>query len=235
MRARRLHNMRHAAIAVVTAAALSLPAAAASAQGLFEALFGGFRRAPTINASIEPLSTLFGGGAMRNTNTGPSTAYCVRTCDGRYFPIRAHAGTSSAEMCKAFCPAGETRLFAGAGIDNAVASDGSRYADLDNAYAYRERLVANCTCNGRDPFGLATLPAASDPTLRPGDIIVTKDGPMAFTGNRNKTADFTPVDAIRGLSQSTRDRISQVKVMPPNSGVAATGSIDTAARPPTRP
>ena len=78
-----------------------------------------------------------------------SSGYCVRTCDGRYFPVTAQGGVSTAEMCEAFCPASETRVYSGAAIDQAIAQDGSRYRELKNAYLYRERLVTNCTCNGR--------------------------------------------------------------------------------------
>ena len=35
--------------------------------------------------------------------------------------------------------------------------------ELRNAFAYRERIVDNCTCNGRDPYGLVTL---NRPTIR---------------------------------------------------------------------
>ena len=52
----------------------------------------------------------------------------------------------------------------------------TRYAALPNAFVYRERLVGDCSCNGRTSYGLANLDAARDPTLRPGDIIATKDG-----------------------------------------------------------
>jgi hypothetical protein len=38
---------------------------------------------------------------------------------------------------------------------------------------------------------------ASDPTLRPGDIVVTKDGLMAYTGKSGQAGAFTPVDAAR--------------------------------------
>ena len=66
--------------------------------------------------------------------------------------------------------------------------------DLDNAFLYRKQLVANCTCNGRDAFGLAPFEMASDPTLRPGDIVVTKNGLMAYTGKSGQAGAFTPVD-----------------------------------------
>ena len=96
-----------------------------------------------------------------------------------------------------------------------MASDGSRYADLANAFVYRKQLVAGCTCNGRNPFGLARLDVNSDPTLRRGDVVATKDGMVTFTGTKNNVADFTPVGADRNLPKSTRDKLSDVKIMPP--------------------
>ncbi len=88
-----------------------------------------------------------------------------------------------------------------AAIDHAVASDGSRYADLDTAFLYRKQLVAGCTCNGRDRFGLAHIDVNTDPTLRPGDIVATKTGLVAVTGMKNKVADFAPIDGDRGVTQ----------------------------------
>ena len=52
---------------------------------------------------------------------GHGTVYCVRTCDGRYFPLQRHAGTSPAELCQSFCPAAKTMVFSGSKIDTAVA------------------------------------------------------------------------------------------------------------------
>ena len=37
---------------------------------------------------------------------------------------------NAAEMCQAFCPSAQTKVFAGGGIDHAVAPDGSHYRDL---------------------------------------------------------------------------------------------------------
>jgi hypothetical protein len=92
------------------------------------------------------------------------------------------------------CPASKTKVFFGSTIDTAVAGDGTRYGSLDNAYLYRKRLVADCTCNGRDAFGLVPLPVAGDPTLRPGDIVVTANGLMAYAGKNVRGQAYTPVD-----------------------------------------
>jgi hypothetical protein len=60
----------------------------------------------------------------------------------------------------------------------------------------------------------------SDPTLRPGDVVATKSGLVAFTGTKNSVADFMPIDTYRGMSKNSRDKLSEVKIMPPNPGAA---------------
>ena len=42
--------------------------------------------------------------------------------------------------------------------------------------------------NGRDAFGLAPYDMTSDPTLRPGDVVATKDGFQAFGGRSGASA-----------------------------------------------
>ena len=118
----------------------------------------------------------------------------MRLCDGKSFPLERYPNATPVETCQAMCPASKTKVFFGTEIDGAAARDGARYANLDNAFLYRKQLVANCTCNGRDAFGLAPFGMASDPTLRPGDIVVTKDGLMAYTGKSGQVGAFTPVD-----------------------------------------
>jgi hypothetical protein len=220
-------------MALCVAGAVALPAAPASAQGFFEALFGGLRRAvsapPQAREFADPFSSLARAidrpperTIESNAARGPARAFCVRTCDGHYFPVLAHPGLSVAQACHAFCPASETRIYSGRDIDYAVARDGSRYAALKNAYAYRKHLTAGCTCNGRTAFGLAHIAVADDPTLRPGDVVATKKGLVAYTGEkRDKTAAFTPVENYSRFSKSYREMLSAVKIMPPNDGAPA--------------
>jgi len=171
-------QMRATWLAIALAIAVTA-AGEARAQNIFDMLFGGFRQqqqqppqqpgAPAPEGTIPPEQSYGGGGQ----------AYCVRLCDGRYFPLQPHPTASPAQLCSAFCPASQTRIFRGSPIENAVGPDGSRYAELKNAFVYRKQLVAGCTCNGKDAFGLVTLDAANDPTLRPGDAVATPDGKTA--------------------------------------------------------
>jgi hypothetical protein len=226
-----------AAMATALAWLVFVPPQPASA-GFFDRLFGDIRRAvEPSRAPSRGLDNPFSSLAnhlnppqehLRSDASGPARAFCVRTCDGHFFPVQAHAGVSAAESCRSFCPASETKLYAGSNIETASAGDGSRYGDLPNAFAYRKHLISGCTCNGRNPFGLARLDAGNDPTLRQGDIVAGKSGLMAFTGSRNSTAEFTPVENYSRLSKTAREKLAETKVAPTTNGSAATADITSA-------
>jgi len=229
------------ALGALAAALLALvPITHASAQSLIESFFGELDRAirgperpvermpapaTPARAFAEPLGDLGRhldrpAPSATRAEWNPAKAFCVRTCDGHYFPLRAHAGMSVAQACSAFCPASQTRIYSGGTIDYAVARDGSRYRDLPRAYAYRRQLVAGCTCNGRDAFGLAQIDAASDPTLRPGDVVATPNGLVAFTGAKDNSVNFTPVQSYSRFPQSIRAQLSALRVTPQDAPVA---------------
>ncbi|MFI4960729.1 MAG: hypothetical protein ACHP82_04670, partial [Hyphomicrobiales bacterium] len=66
--------------------------------------------------------------------------------------------------------------------------------------------------------------------LRPGDVVATKSGLVAFTGMKNKIADFTPIDSYRSLSKGARDKLSDIKIMPPNPGAPKVALVTLGAR-----
>lgn len=231
-------------VAVTATTFASAPASA----GFFDQLVGGLRHAFSHRseppAHAQPFADPFTSLAralnppssrqeriVSRDGAGPSRGFCVRTCDGHYFPVQANAGMSAAETCRSFCPASETRVYSGSNIDYATTADGSRYADLANAYRYRKQLVTGCTCNGRTAFGLAHVELANDPTLRPGDVVATKAGLMAVSGGRNRTAEYTPIQAST-LPATERAALAQVRVKA-DYGVPrseTTGSITPSGR-----
>jgi hypothetical protein len=204
---------------------LVLTPRAASAEDLFGFLFGGGQRQqqhqapPQANFFADP----FGFNQQsapppqrQVASSGSGPAFCVRSCDGRYFPL-ARGNASPAQMCQAFCPASPTRVFFGSSIDGASSSNGERYADSENAFAFRKALRADCTCNGRDPAGLAPVDLTLDTSLRPGDVIATTTGLVAYSGVKvgvNQTAEFTPVASYPGLTADVRARLGEMKVAP---------------------
>lgn len=229
-------RVRLSAGAMAAGLGICVLSAPATAEGLFANFFGELQMAlrgesalpPARRHAIgHPVSRLHRATSDQSRRServvvtdrdfGPARAFCVRTCDGRYFPVRSRPGMSTAQACQAFCPATETRLYAGSNIDYAVARDGSSYAAMPNAYVYRKQLVDGCSCNGRNAFGLAQIDVKNDPTLRRGDVVATREGLVAYAGDRNQRADFTPVESYPGFSRSYRETLSDIRIMPPST------------------
>lgn len=186
----------------------------ARAQDFFAALFGGMGGgAPSRPSMSLPFGSPFDEArpapAAPRPSSGGRTAYCVRTCDGRYFPAPATDGQSRAAVCNNFCPASETKVFYGGSIDNASTESGKSYSDLPNAFRYRNEMVAGCTCNGKDPVGLATIKIDDDKTLRKGDIVAGPNGLVVASGRADKrtAVNFTPA------SPSVRAKFERVPVV----------------------
>jgi len=218
-------------IFVLASVLLVLAPSTASSQGIVESLFGIFQRPaqselapPSVAYTLptplpDPLSE---SRSIRDTS-GPWVAYCVRLCDGYFFPLSRSFSMSPADQCRSFCPAAKTKVFGGNGINQSSAADGSRYANLDTALLYRTRTVNNCTCNGRDTFGVARLDLANDPTLRAGDIVAIDGGFAAYTGSKStarQNAGFTPIGQYSGVSNDTRRKLSETKVLPARQAAA---------------
>jgi hypothetical protein len=209
-------------VAIVILGPVALGPRPASAENLFDFLFGGAQKQQQRPAQANFFSDPFGlnqqpAAPKPVATAGSGPAFCVRSCDGKYFPLLARGGATPAQMCQAFCPASATKVFFGSSIDGASSSSGERYADLENAFAYRKALRADCTCNGRDPAGLAPVDLTLDSSLRPGDVIATTSGLVAYTGVRlgaGQTADFTPVASYPGLTSDVRARLGEMKVAP---------------------
>jgi Protein of unknown function (DUF2865) len=241
-------SLRFAASIILTGSLLLAPGVA-SAEGLFDLFFNGApkQQRPQQPSPVSAFADPFGlnqqpasASASRPaaSSGGRYTAYCVRTCDGKYFPLLTKGAPGPVQMCQAFCPASATRVYSGGSIDNAVSTNGERYADSENAFGFRKALRADCTCNGRDPAGLAPVDLSLDTSLRAGDVIATSDGLVAYSGIRvgaNQTAEFTPVANYPGLTSEVRARLGEMKVAPVSAEMipeATISAIDREALPP---
>ena len=185
-------KLRRMLVAVAIVGPVALTPEMSAAEGLLDFLFGGGQKQQqqTTSFNNNPQSP-----PPRPVVVTAGPAFCVRSCDGKYFPLMRGAA-SPAQMCQAFCPASPTKVFFGSSIDRAYAATGERYADSENAYAYRKALRADCTCNGRSPAGLASVDLAMDGSLRSGDAVATADGLVAYSGIRvgnDQSPDFTPL------------------------------------------
>ena len=208
------------ATALLASAAVLAPQQA-FAEGLFDLFFGGLQKQqrqtpPQANFFADPFGQNQPAPPPRPVASGGGPAFCVRSCDGRYFPL-SRGNATPVQMCQAFCPASPTKVFFGSTIDGATSANGERYADSENAFAYRKALRADCTCNGRDAAGLAPVDLTLDTSLRAGDVIATTNGLVAYSGikvGNNQTAEFTPVASYPGLTAEVRARLGEMKVAP---------------------
>ncbi|WLA66398.1 DUF2865 domain-containing protein [Bradyrhizobium diazoefficiens] len=213
MKRRSISKLAGGAAAFFAAASFGLALTPAHAEDFFSALFGGFRmrpppeiRMPFPNDDMPRYDT-----PRQRASYGGGAAYCVRGCDGRYFPAQGNDAESKAQSCKSFCPTSETSLVYGSNIDDATTEGGKSYSDLPNAFRYRNEIVSGCTCNGKDPVGLAQIKVEDDPTLRKGDIVAGAHGLVVASRNagdrRGVAMNFSP------LPDSVRARFRQVPVV----------------------
>jgi len=181
---------------------------AAQAEDFFSALFGS-ASAPRRDAAQPYVRLPFADEVAPQARQAPRSsisysgggqAWCVRTCDGRYFPLAATGDVGKAAACNSFCPASKTEVVYGSAIDDAATDNGKAYSELPNAFRYRTEIVDGCTCNGKDQFGLAKVPLENDATLRKGDIVAGADGLMVANRTAGKRAElnFSPApEALR--------------------------------------
>jgi uncharacterized protein DUF2865 len=98
----------------------------------------------------------------------------------------------------------------GSDIEDATTENGTAYAELPNAFRYRNEIVAGCTCNGKDHFGLARVNVENDPTIRSGDIVAGAGGLVVASRGSNRrhaSVNFSP------LPEKLRARFRHVPIV----------------------
>jgi hypothetical protein len=224
------HSIQTAILAMICAAALAAFLLTPAIAQTYYSIYGGARNTPPAPyrdaRSSNPFSEFFGAlfGARpryapdeeeeeKKRKSDAFSSVCVRTCDGKFFPISrgGRKDVSLDKVCHAMCPAAQTKVFSGLGIDNAVANDGQKYSALPNAFLYRTQIVEGCTCNGRDPYGVAAVDFENDPTLQGGDIVVQPKGFAVYRGGDK----FIPIERA-GMSPALVKQLMAIKILPPN-------------------
>jgi|GEM_PF-4991810 len=150
----------------------------------------------------------------RPSSKAPSARnFCVRTCDGYFFPLdgmKNKGEEARQSACNTACPGAETVLYTtrpGEEIEDArTVGDSRRYGQLEVAFMHRLRLVDGCTC--RRPNNVSPVEAArNDDTLRRGDIIVTENGMEVYQGS-SQFVDYREADSIgRSMREALTRRL----------------------------
>lgn len=149
---------------------------------------------------------------------GGGGRYCVRTCDGYYFPVQASSDQTATALCRSLCPDAETEVYRGGRGENVmergVSVTGKPYSALKVAFGYRSEVNPTCTC--RKSTTSAHLHYTRDPTLKRGDIVVTAKGIRVFAGNSKDQHDEREFVDYRksGLPRATITYLSAVGPLP---------------------
>lgn len=201
-------------------------------RDFFSALFGARPSMPEGGDRARITITPDGRPGGPEDGSGPSGgvgsyAFCVRTCDGRYFPLQGKpsgAGDDDAlRQCSLFCPAAKMEVYytysSNTGIEGAANVKGKPYTSLASAFVFRERLVPNCTCTSDGQVGgMNHIAIKEDPTLRRGDIVMTQSGARVFTGGGKsrppyRDRDFVAPERFPDLPAAMRKRIAELTVL----------------------
>jgi len=203
-----VHMTRRWRIGFALAAAVCGLPLPAQGGDFFSTLFGAFGGRPPRPAVPFPFGNEMTPGDAPRVRYAGGQAWCVRTCDGRHFPVTGSDDQSREASCHSLCPAGNTEVVYGGDIDHAATAAGKPYTQLPNAFSYRSEAVAGCTCNGKDQAGLASVPVENDPTLRKGDIVAGANGLLvANPAGKHAEVNFTP------LPDKVRARLKHVPVV----------------------
>lgn len=212
------------AIRLIAFCLLSLTAPPpAQAEGLFDFLFGDSdsdgpsappsmpaqrqwqRRAPRDAQGQRPKNVDRGQTKHTEARSAEQSGdgFCVRTCDGYFFPLIRSSRATGQQSCEFLCPSAAVELYAGSNIETARNSRGQHYASLPTAFSFQNRTVDKCACN--DPNASASYVqqiSRTDPTLRSGDVIVEDDGPFVYNG-----ASLVTLGRASFMSGQIRDRL----------------------------
>jgi hypothetical protein len=168
-----------------------------------------------------------GGSGGAGAQSLSSRAVCVRLCDGSFFPVNGVDAHGSQAACASLCPGAPTQVFYRATgsdqIEDAIASNGQRYATLPVAFRYRSTVDNTCTCGARDARD-SSVALFHDPTLRKGDSIMTAAGVRVFRGAHKPPYDM---DDFIDLAQSSLPREARDTLMAMDRANARSRGIST--------
>lgn len=141
---------------------------------------------------------------------GSGTEFCVRTCDGYFFPLIKSAQQTKQASCEYACPSAPVAYYHGASIESARNLKGEKYTALPTAFKFRERVSQGCACHPPEESQQHSLKiVGNDPTAHSGDIVVGQKGAFVYQGKQ-----AIPIDRSRQLSAAQRQNIQKMTAGP---------------------
>lgn len=117
-------------------------------------------------------------------NTSQFRTFCVRTCDGYYFPMSPSSSRSDfardAQNCQTACPGAEMQVYYHSGVQEDAAemtsaANGRPYADMATAFLYRSDQPRDnaCSCAGAQKPGGFSIIAGEPEKQQPETVAAT--------------------------------------------------------------
>ncbi len=162
------------------------------------------RRAELKSGSKQTLAV----AANVDTEASSGHGFCVRTCDGYYFPLITSGRATKQQSCEYACPSAPMAVYEGSTIETAQNLGGEKYTSLSAAFSFRDKTTQNCSCNPPEhaqSFSMRLL--GEDLSLRTGDIVFGDHGAFVYQGSK-----FVPFERSSLLSSGTRAKIRALLV-----------------------
>jgi Protein of unknown function (DUF2865) len=151
----------------------------------------------------------------------PRRSYCVRLCDGYYFPVAPVSSdgdlNAHESLCAGICPGAPTRLFVmpsgSERIEEATSRDGHKYSALPVAFRHTGTTDNTCTCRPGNIAHTKIVSVMKDFTLRQGDMVMTNKGFRVFRGSSHwpyGQSDFMSL-AESGINTKNRAALSAIE------------------------
>ena len=158
----------------------------------------------------------------------PRRSYCVRLCDGYYFPVAPVKSDSDLNghesLCAGICPGAPTRLFVMPGgterIEEATSRDGHKYSALPVAFRHTGTTDNTCTCRPDNIAHTKIVSVLKDFTLRQGDMVMSGKGLRVFRGASHYPygqTDFMSL-AESGINSKNRAALSAIEAATKHAG-----------------
>ncbi|MBU3886858.1 MULTISPECIES: DUF2865 domain-containing protein [Methylosinus] len=160
---------------------------------------------------------------------GGGRSYCVRECDGYFFPVGLYSSSSDTashqRACGRLCPGARTTLYVMRGgsdnIEEAVAArGGASYSRLMASLQRKSEGKGEgekdkeCSCHAGQSSESSIEAIYLDPTLRRGDAVMTAHGVEIFHGASRypySKNDFRPLARSPDLDEPVRRRLAAME------------------------
>jgi hypothetical protein len=178
-----------------------------------------------VSGGVEGVHGIFRGGGMKT--------WCVRLCDGFYFPVSYSTNSGAYQrdlaICQGRCPGADVSLYSHPSYldpeDMVSTVSGERYTKLPTAFAYRTTVSSNCSCELAAPK-IKTAEASGDEAADTADVA---KGPAE---GDTQPADDVQVAAV-ATGDDTETMIDGDAAAGAAAGIAGEAATGTVAEPGT--